>query len=28
VKDFGIAGSDIGKSFANELEITVTSLYD
>ncbi|MEI8097682.1 MAG: YceI family protein [Sediminibacterium sp.] len=28
VKDFGIAGSDIGKSIANELEITVTSLYD
>jgi len=28
VKDFGIAGSDIGKSIANELEITVTSQYD
>jgi polyisoprenoid-binding protein YceI len=28
VKDFGIAGSDIGKSIANELEITVTSIYD
>lgn len=28
VKDYGIAGSDIGKSIAHELEITVTSQYD
>ncbi|MEI6584638.1 MAG: YceI family protein [Sediminibacterium sp.] len=28
VVDFGITGSDIGKSIANELEITVTSQYD
>ncbi|MBY0481029.1 MAG: YceI family protein [Chitinophagaceae bacterium] len=28
IKDFNIAGSDIGKSIASELEITVDSRYD